>query len=83
MDFGSGLPGAERPVNRIEDGEDGRSWFGLGIASEMKGDYDEAINAYRQAATCEGVDEEETAMYQSAADRLRGKGQTLRKAIKL
>lgn len=53
-----------------EDGDDHASWFCQGIAHEFQGNYDEAINAYRQAATCKGPDEEEAAVYQSAADRL-------------
>jgi len=53
-----------------EDGSDHRSMFCLGLAYELTGKYDEAVNAYRQAASAKGVDEEEAAVYQAAADRL-------------
>ncbi len=53
-----------------KDGSDHKSMFGLGLAYELTGKYDDAVNMYRQASAAKGVDEKEAAMYTSAADRL-------------
>jgi hypothetical protein len=40
------------------------------VAYELTGKYDDAINAYRQAASAKGVDEEDAEVYGAAAARL-------------
>lgn len=53
-----------------EEGDDYRSMQCLAVAYELTGKYDDAINAYRQAASAKGVDEEDAAAYAASADRL-------------
>jgi len=53
-----------------EDPDDHRSLFGLGLAFEKTGRFDEAISAYKRALACPGLDDHETAKYKAVADRL-------------
>lgn len=53
-----------------KDGNDHKSLFALGVAYEMTGKYDDAIESYRRAASCKGVDQDDAELYRSAADRL-------------
>jgi len=53
-----------------KDGSDHKSWFALGLVYELTGRYDDAMNAYRQAASAKGVDQDEAEIYSAAGVRL-------------
>lgn len=64
-----------------KDGGDYRSMFCLAVAYELTGKYDDAINAYRQAASAKGVAEEDAALYAASSARLeRHKSRILKEA---
>lgn len=65
----------EGAINRfetalLEDPDDHRTMFCLGVAKELSGDYDAALKYYRQACGTRGVDDEELAKYMHARKRL-------------
>lgn len=57
-----------------ENPNDHLSWFGAGVASEAAGNYEQALNYYKQA--CAGRDD---AQYTEARDRLKAFGHRIRK----
>ncbi len=63
-----------------EDPEDDRSAFCLGVTQELRGDWKEALAAYKRSCAMPGVDEEDMTKYLAAKDRVADQMDRVRRA---